>query len=219
MPPSVISAPRQAVAVFDLDGTLTRRDSFLPFLMSYAWRQRRLVPLLVLPFYVTAYVCRLISDRTAKQRLIAHFCGNHSEAALREHATWFCRTWLPRYLHADGMAKLREHQQAGHRLVLVSASPSLYVPVIAEELGIAETVCTRVGFQDGLCTGELVGPNCKGPYKVSLLQEYLGCEVAPVVSFAYGDSPSDLPILSWVGQGYLLSRKSGFVPARAAATS
>ena len=36
----------EPLAVFDLDGTLVRGDSFLPFLLSYAWRYRRFRPLL-----------------------------------------------------------------------------------------------------------------------------------------------------------------------------
>jgi phosphatidylglycerophosphatase C len=208
----------QPLAVFDLDGTLTTRDSFLPFLVTYAWRQRRLVPLLLLPFYLAAYLCRLLSDRAAKQGLLVCFCRHASRDALREHAAWFCRTWLPRHLHPTGVAKLREHQQAGHRVVLLSASPSLYVPAIAEYLGISETVCTCVQFEDGVCTGAIVGPNCKGPFKVTLLREYLRTEAAPGNSFAYGDSSSDLPILNWVRQGYLLAKNKGFVtPGRTAA--
>jgi phosphatidylglycerophosphatase C len=206
MQPSVLSTPTQPVAVFDLDGTLTRRDTFLPFLVSYAWRQRRFLPLLWLPFYVVAYVCRLISDRTAKQRLIVHFCGHQREAVLCQHAAWFARTWLPQHLRPAGMAKLREHQLAGHRIVLVSASPSLYVPAIAEYLGIPETICTCVKIADGVCTGAIVGPNCKGTHKVSLVQAYLGTKAAPVESFAYGDSRADLPILGWVSSGFKLSR-------------
>ena len=42
----------RALAIFDLDGTLLRTDSFLPFLITYAWRRGRLFPLAVLPFYL-----------------------------------------------------------------------------------------------------------------------------------------------------------------------
>ena len=42
MTPAATVPSVQALAVFDLDGTLTTRDTFLPFLISYA-RKRRLV--------------------------------------------------------------------------------------------------------------------------------------------------------------------------------
>ena len=58
----------RVLAIFDLDGTLIRGDTFLPFLMSYAWRQRLWRPLLTLPFWLALYACRVLSDRAAKQR-------------------------------------------------------------------------------------------------------------------------------------------------------
>jgi phosphatidylglycerophosphatase C len=194
------------LAVFDLDGTLLRRDSFLPFLVSYGLRRRRLGPLLALPFELLGYACRLVSDRTAKQRLLKRFFGSHSAADIRRHADWFNQSWVARHLNPVALARLHEHQRLGHRVVLLSASPALYVPVVGQFLGITEVVCTCVRVEGGVCGGEILGPNCKGDHKVAMLKEYLRMEAAPGESYAYGDSSSDLPILKWVRQGFLLSR-------------
>jgi phosphatidylglycerophosphatase C len=103
---------------------------------------------------------------------------------------------------------LRMHQAAGHRVILESASPCLYVPTIARHLGINEIICTRIRIEAGICYGEIIGPNCKGEAKVTLLRDYLGTDSAPANAYSYGDSLSDLPLLRWVPNGFLLRRGS-----------
>ena len=194
------------LAVFDFDGTLIKGDSFLPFLITYAWRRRRFRPIFILPFYLALYVCRILSDRDAKERLIGVFFRQEPIAKISTHSERFCSEWVQRRFGVNVLRKLREHQAAGHRVMLVSASPDLYIPQVAVFLGITETVCTRVSIEDGYCKGTLAGPNCKGLNKVTLIQEYLGITTSPDPSYGYGDSRSDLPVLTWVRRGFLCRR-------------
>jgi phosphatidylglycerophosphatase C len=205
LPPAGLGG--EALAVFDLDGTLIRGDSFLPFLISYAGRRRRPWPMIVLPFYLALYACRILSDRDAKERLIGAFFREEPFERIAAHSERFCSVWIQNRLRDDSLKKLREHQAAGHRVILVSASPDLFVPQVARLLGINDIVCTRVLFENGYCSGTLTGPNCKGENKVLLLQEYLGIKAPPDHSYGYGDSRSDFPLLRWVRQGYLVRRR------------
>ncbi len=52
------------------------------------------------------------------------------------------------------------------------------------------------------------GVNCKGAAKLDALKVYLEAETAPRISFAYGDSSHDLPVLSWVTHEYFVRRNS-----------
>src|SRR5690606_31995445 len=107
---------------------------------------------------------------------------------IAEHTAWFCRRWLPRNLHPVGMQLLDAHLRQSHRVILLSASPDIYVQAVASALGISEAVCTQVCYEDDVCTGRLVSGNCKGEAKVRSLQAYLGVDRAPEGSYAYGDS-------------------------------
>lgn len=196
----------RTLAVFDLDGTLIKGDSFLPFLVTYACRRGRIWPLVLLPFYLALYACRVLSDRAAKERLIATFFGQESLDQIDAHAEHFCSRWVRKRLRDEVLTKLRQHQAAGDRVVLVSASPDLYVAHVAKYLGIAEWVCTRVSVENSLCAGTLAGPNCKGWDKVALLQRHLGTATPPDPSYAYGDSWNDLPLLQWVRHGILIKQ-------------
>ncbi len=192
------------LAVFDLDGTLVRGDSFLPFLISYAWRRRRVWPLLTLPFYLGLYACRILSDRNAKERVLISFLRGQSTASVAEHAGWFCSWWVRHKLNAEVIRRLREHQEAGHRVILLSASPDVYVPAIGAFLGIDEVVCTQVATDGERWDGAIIGVNCKGDAKIELLRQRLEPHAVSSRSYAYGDSRSDLPLLRWVSEGFLV---------------
>lgn len=194
------------LAIFDLDGTLIRGDTFLPFLISFCRRRRRWWPLVTMPFVVGAYAARLLPDYAAKQRLLVSCLGGRTLAEIAEHADWFCDRWVASRLHPVGIERLRHHQAAGHRVILLSASPDLYVTTISRFLGIAETVCTRVSISGEQCLGTLSGGNCKGAFKLRSLQGHLGIDESPPESYAYGDSRHDLPMLQWVEHGMLVRR-------------
>jgi phosphatidylglycerophosphatase C len=198
-----------SIAVFDLDGTLLFGDSFLPFLWTLAIRRRRYHKLSGIPLYCGLYACRVMSDYRAKERLIRAVCGGLPLATLVDHAEWFCNTWLPSRLRPSALRLLHRHQDEGRRIILLSASPDLYVPAIGQRLGITEVLCTEVAKENGRCAGTLLGENCKGPAKLRRLQAYLGADHAPQCSVAYGDQPHDMPVLQWVSEGYLLNKKTG----------
>ena len=192
------------LAVFDLDGTLVRGDCMVPFLLGYA-RRYRLSSLAGMAWDVGRYAAGFSSTRDAKERVLRRILGGQSRERIDEFAREFCRTWVDRRLHPVGIPLLRRHQQQGHRVILLSASPSVYVPIVAKHLGISESVSTAVKFEGEECRGDIVGDNCKGPVKVERLAAYLqGSRWSE--SYAYGDSPADSHILSWADHPFLVTR-------------
>ena len=167
-----------------------------------------------MPFYIALYLCRILSDRDAKERLIGLFFRDEPLEQISAHSDWFCSEWIVRCLRPDTVKKLREHQDAGHRVVLVSASPDLFVPQVGRFLGINETICTPILFENGSCSGKFAGPNCKGTNKVTMLTSYLNTDTAPEQSYAYGDSRSDFPLLRWVRFGNLVQGTTSSCSAR-----
>jgi phosphatidylglycerophosphatase C len=203
------------LAVFDLDGTLVSRDTFLPFVLSYGRKHRLVRPFLTLPVYLALYAGHVLTDRTAKERVLVSFLRGQSKRVVADHAGWFARRWVTPRLRSEVVAKLREHQRAEHRVILLSASPDVYVPAIARELGITEVICTRVTGDDAVWHGGLIGPNCKGVAKLNLLCDYLGCDRWAADSYAYGDSRHDLHVLRWATSGFLVGRHTGLTPVAA----
>ena len=163
------------------------------------------------PLRISAYLLNRVKDFQLKEQLLQSFFAGLSRTEIGEHTDWFCRNWLPKNLHPVGQRCLKTHLDQGHRIVMLSASPDLYVPAIASSFGIHESICTRVEFHGERCTGRLVGDNCKGDQKLTAIKHYLGWDQPQTESFAYGDSKHDLPLLNWVDRGMLVKAREAIV--------
>lgn len=183
----------RTLAVFDLDGTVTRHDTLLPFiggfLLRNPWRWWR-VPLCLPPLLRYALGAH---DRGAlKGAIIRITLGGVSRPALELWSRRFSARLLRRGLYAEALECIAAHRRARAHLVLLSASPDLYVPVVAAALGFDECICTEVRWRpDDSLDGSLAGPNRRGVEKTRCVTTLLN-EQQPLLSYAYGNSDADL---------------------------
>ncbi len=191
--------PPAALAAFDFDGTLTRRDSLLPYLRRGLGWPRFLLALLLSAPWLAGYACGLISNHTAKARLLKASLGGRTELEIAQWSADFVARYLPRQWQEETLARLLQHQQLGHCCVIVSASPGIYLHRVGEVLGMDAVICTELEVQGGTLTGRMVTPNCHGEEKVLRLQAWLagrGDRRAQITLHAYGDSRGDVPLLN-----------------------
>lgn len=180
------------LALFDLDGTITRHDSFPPFVWGlvarHPWRWLR-VPLLGLP--VAAFMLRLIGRGTLKGSLIRIMLGGLPRAEVAAWARTYAAEVVPKQLFGDAVATFRKHLEDGDHVVLLSASPDLYVPEIGRLLGAHEVHCTQIRWRGDILDGWLAGPNRRDHEKDRVLAQLREAHPGlPVV--AYGNSSEDL---------------------------
>jgi HAD superfamily hydrolase (TIGR01490 family) len=191
---------------FDLDGTISRRDTLVPYALQHALR-RRPWRLLWLP-RVLPIVIRFAlggSDRgELKGALIAALLGSLT----RDDIDAWNESYLPGLLRERvfpaALERIREHRGAGDRLVLMSASVDLYVPDIGRRLGFDATICSGVAWHEGRVLGHLSTPNCRDDEKAVQLR----AEVARhpgLQTVAYGNSASDLPHMVLAGHAVLVN--------------
>jgi len=187
---------RGVLAVFDLDGTITRGDTLLPFLRFAVGTGRMLLALLrTLPWLAGFALGRISRDR-AKEALLRAFLGGMPMTELRRRGEAFARERLPGMTRPQALEKLAWHQARGHYCVLLSASPAPYVEPWARAAGFDEVLATRLECDDeGRFTGRLDGANCRGEEKLRRLEEQYG-DLSRVTLFGYGDSPADRPFLA-----------------------
>jgi phosphatidylglycerophosphatase C len=206
------TAPR-AVAVFDLDGTLTHHDTLVPYLAaSLAAHPARAWRLAVVP----GALARFAFDRDRgrlKSRLIRALLGGCSRVAVDALTERFLDEHWSRLFRREALAALERHRAAGDYLVLLSASTDCYVTAIGARLGVDEVICTELQWDGDRLDGALVTPNRRGAEKsrclARLRDQHPGARFA-----AYGNSRSDLDHLSQVESGVLVN---GSTTARRAA--
>jgi phosphatidylglycerophosphatase C len=198
----------QSVAVFDFDGTLTRRDSLLPFLVFVrgAVATARAV-IAESPRFGLVLLGRASRD-DAKEALLTRLLSGADARELNGYAQEFAERLVRAGLRPSMRRRLEWHRRAGHRIVIASASPTLYLNIAGGRLGVDGVLATELEVDDdGRLTGKLSGDNCRGPEKVVRLRTWLEGSLAeqPAQLWAYGDSVGDAELLAeadvavWVG--------------------
>lgn len=193
------------MALFDLDGTLTWRDTLLPFLLGFVRRRPvRALRAWRLPLALFRYWRD--RDRGAlKSSVIRMLMRGEARPVLDAWAQKFVvQLKTKQRFRPVALAVVEAHRAAGDHLVLLSASPDLYVPRIGEMLGFERTVCTEVEWQGERLDGRLKTPNRRGEEKLNCLarlrKQYSGL---PVI--AYGNSASDLDHLRQADRALLVN--------------
>jgi len=193
------------IAIFDLDGTITHRDTLFPLVLRQLakpnpWRLWRLLK--VLPATVRYVFDR---DRAAlKQSLLRSTLRGTPRAELQAAAQVFVTETIAHRCFADALATIRRHHDAGHHMVLMSASVDFYVPEFGRQLGFDQVISTGVAWNGERLDGTLTTPNRRGEEKAIRLRE-LVAELKDGETFAYGNSASDLPHLRIARHGLLVN--------------
>lgn len=203
------------IAIFDLDGTITHRDTLFPLVLrQLAQRPLHLLRLLlVLPAVVRFAVDR---DRGAlKQSLLRATLRGTPRATLEQTSRAFVSDTIAHRCFRDALDTIRRHREQGHHLVLMSASVDFYVPEFGRQLGFDQVISTGVAWQGDRLDGTLTTPNRRGEEKAHCLRA-LVAERNDNHTFAYGNSDSDLPHLKLARHGLLVN---GSPAARRAAAA
>jgi phosphatidylglycerophosphatase C len=188
------------LALFDLDGTLTRADTFRGFvlrlLLAHPARWPR-APLLALP--IAAFMLKRIDRGQLKGSFMRLLFGGMSRDVIANHARRYAQLVVARGMFAEAVAALRGHLAAGDQVVILSASPDLYVPEIGRLLGVHQTICTEVRWDGDRLDGRLAGPNRRDQEKARVLAALRAAHGLPVI--AYGNSSPDLDHMRLCEQG------------------
>jgi phosphatidylglycerophosphatase C len=209
------------IAVFDLDGTLTWHDTLLPFLTGYALRHpSRLKSLWRLPLAIAGYLAA--PDRgLLKSRAIRAVMGGDRRSTIDAWTHVFVASLKRRQVFRPAaLAAVEAHRAAGGHLVLLSASPDLYVPAVGQLLGFERTLCTELEWHhdasdEDRLDGALRTLNRRDAEKSRCLA-WLRTQYPKLPVVAYGNSRADIPHLRDADRALLVN---GSAAARRSATA
>jgi phosphatidylglycerophosphatase C len=170
--------------------------------------------LLLIPALVAQYAIHRDRGRF-KGALLRATLGGLARSDLERSAAGFVPRLLQRGLFAEALQAIAQHRLQGDRLILMSASVDLYVPLIGQALGFEQTICSKVRWRgDGRLDGRLATANCQGEEKRRCLQALIARE-RPERIYAYGNSGSDLPHMELAQHGYLINGPQRLIAASA----
>lgn len=192
------------LAVFDLDGTVTRHDTLVPYLRG--WLERH--PRTRRRGREIAAVWRYLAGGRDRGQLKSGLIRSCMAGSTRAEIASWTREFVAGLRESDfcpgALHAILRHHAAGDRVILLSASVDLYVPAIGTRLGFDETICTGVAWQGDRLEGSLTTANRRAEEKRrcvdALRARFPGRRIA-----AYGNSRSDLPHLAAVDEPLLVN--------------
>lgn len=190
--PQANQPPPRRLAVFDLDGTLSRHDTFFPFVLGLLRQHPARWPrvaLLLIP--ALGFFLRILDRGALKGAVLYCLFNGLSRTTITAFARHYAARVVPAELFVEAVAAFRQHLASGDHVVVLSASPDLYVPDIARELGAHEVICTAIRWNGDKLDGRLAGPNRRDHEKARVL-ETLRLRMPDLPVIAYGNSRVDL---------------------------
>jgi phosphatidylglycerophosphatase C len=205
------------LVVFDLDGTITRHDTLTSYVLGLLRKRPwQLASLLCAAPAVFGYWCGRLDRGALKARFLQVTLGRRTRSELQAWTDQFVPRLLARGVRPDALRAIEQHRRGGDVLVLLSASPDLYVPEIAARLGFDEVVCTGLSWSGGHLDGALTTPNRRGPEKTRCICE-LAARHPGLRTVAYANDAADLDHLGRVDEPLMVcgSRRARREAARA----
>lgn len=197
----------RCAVIFDLDNTITRKDTYVSFLL-FVMRRRPLsiLPASWLPIAVLVHKLGLKNNSWLKLVFLQTIVNKVDRKLLDQWTDIFVNNLLSNALHVNAVEAIRKHKKTGDRLVLASASFDFYVNKLGKKLGFDDVVCTIASWdkQDQLAAS-FYDKNCYGQEKLNKLTQYFGNERENYHLIAYTDHHSDEPLLSWVDQAHVVN--------------
>lgn len=188
------------VAFFDFDDTLVFADSMLHWQRWYMRRRK----LWLTPLWVWGLLpLRLFKGPLWMKRAYMATCNRETPESRANLVRQFSRELLSQTGMAEMIDRIWMHHNLGHRVVVVTASPSFYLAHLDDLLPPHELVATELAFEGSHLWNlpTLAGRNVKGEGKLQALAER-GFEFPLAGSFAYSDHVSDAPLLEAVEFAY-----------------
>ncbi len=187
------------LAIFDLDNTLLAGDS------DHAWGEFLVERGLVDGAWYKAENDRFYADYCRGELDIIAYSEFVFAVLVREEpetlAVWhrdFMQGWVSRMILPKGRDLLQKHRDAGHRLLIITATNRFITAPIAAELGVNDLIATEPEMIAGRYTGKVAGTPCYQHGKIERLEQWLAetGESAEGCWF-YSDSRNDIPLLEY----------------------
>ena len=189
------------IAVFDFDGTITRKDTLIEFIrfakgsVALYWGM-----LLYLPWLILMKL-HLYDNGKTKELVFGWFFHEMSLEQFNELGRAFYQTQADKLIYSEAKREIEEHKSHGDIIVILSASIENWVQPFASALQAEWLLGTQAEVQNGVLTGRFATKNCYGAEKVNRLKTWLAANVneQPYI-IAYGDSRGDKELLEFANE-------------------
>ncbi len=190
----------RTLALFDFDGTITKKDTFLDFFMFVygPWKIAG-IALKIAPFIILHFL-KIYSGKKLKELFFAYLIKGWSRERFVQEATNYYEKRLKKIIKTSALNEIKKLKNEGVQIVVVTASAEEWVVPFTDDMEI-DIIATELEIAEGLYTGNIKGKNCRGDEKVKRIDEKYDTALFDRV-FAYGDSSGDKEMLDMATEGF-----------------
>ncbi|NYZ61994.1 HAD family hydrolase [Luteimonas deserti] len=194
MDPAPPVAPRPALALFDFDGTITTRETFLDFLAHAVSRSRLVVGRLLLAPLLVAYRLGLVPVRLLRTVLVRYAFTGLPHDAVDAAGARLASDVLPGLVRPEMRERIAWHRARGDTVVVVSGGFDAYLAPWCEAQGL-DWLCSSLEARDGRLTGRYAGAQCVADEKARRVRARYALDTSSAIH-AYGDTHEDFALLA-----------------------
>ena len=201
------------VALFDFCETLANfqtADPFVDFVREEVGTLRMWLLELIKRLYdktsILNYVCvKFFNESSSGKKLKLYQLKGLKKDTLDVLAYKYYTNVVKPNLIPCMIERLTNLQNQGYMIYLVSGGYDLYLKHFISDYGLSGCISTRIKFKGNYCTGRLDGLDCMKENKILLLKAYFCTRPSYTISFS--DSITDIPLLSWTDEAFVVSRQ------------
>jgi HAD superfamily hydrolase (TIGR01490 family) len=195
------------LAIYDMDRTVTRRPTYTPFLVHCALRRApwRLLFLPLVAIAMLGYAAKTIERGRLKEICHALLLGRSIHPSdLQPLVESFADATVAHNIRPGALKAIARDKAQGRRVVLATASYRLYADAIAQRLGFDDVIATGsiIGLDERV-HARIDGENCYGEAKKRMVDGWVersGLTGKHGHVRFYSDHVSDAPVFEWADE-------------------
>ena len=184
---------KNSIAFFDFDGTITTHDTLLEVIKFHKGSFSFYLGFIINAPYLLAYKAGIISNQTAKEKVLRYFFGGMQLPAFQQQCDAFANTSMPSFIRPKALEEIDRLKNAGTAIVIVTASAENWLQPWCTANGLM-LLGTKLAVENGRLTGKISGLNCYGEEKVIRINAGFDLSQYDEI-FCYGDTKGDKPML------------------------
>ncbi len=189
----------QKIIFTDLDGTLTLKDTYTKFVFQNLNFVKVLKNIPTLAIMLLKYKLKIYNNDDVKQITFKMFFeGYDSEQSLDSFADEIAWNMRVREL-------IDVKRKEGYKVIIVTASPDVYVKQVCEYLGYDGFISTQTQENGRYLSGVFEGRVCNFDEKTQRIKAFMGEEEFGH-TISYGNSSGDFAMLRFCDESYFVKK-------------
>lgn len=197
-----MSEQKTHIAVFDFDGTLTTKDTFIEFAYFVHGRLYTWFTILLFSPLLLLMKLHLANNSKVKQLMFSFLYKGMDYLRFKQLGSDFANI-IDSFVRKSTFYELNNFKHNAVPIYIVSASIDAWVRPWCVKHGIGNVICTEIAIDNGVVTGKFLTPNCFGPEKVKRLSAAVGTLEDQYVT-VFGDSRGDKELMRIANKVFLV---------------